>query len=336
MGSIRRPLAPICPAEITERVVRTRVAIVVPTYNGAAVVGAALRSLAEQRDAPWDQVRRVVVSDDASTDGTADTAGRAWPADHPTELVVRRLPANGGMWRNKNGAIESVAGVADWALILHQDDLAEPDWVRETVRQLDDAGDAVVSVSSDWLTEHADGRLEGRSNHTGRARPFVGRDAIRFTLKGGCWWHISGAAVRVDDFLRSGGFSTRYAYFGDLEYVLRSLERGRQIDFLDLPLIRFRRSVRAESNRCLSQSLDVTEWCDLFPIYARYLTGREAARQYWERTNWLARRVARGLVSRRNQVSRDALRAARRMAGMAFSQWQAAGKVPVAGGPSDP
>jgi hypothetical protein len=74
----------------------------------------------------------------------------------------------------------------------------------------------------------------------------------------------------------------------------------------------------------------VIEWCDLFPSYAHYLTGREAARQYWERANWLARRVARGLVSRRYQVSRDALRAARRMAGTAFSQWQSAGKVAAA------
>ncbi len=311
---------------------RTRVAVVVPTYNGADVVGAALRSLAEQRDAPWDQVRQVVVSDDASTDGTADAAERAWPANHPAELVVQRRPANGGMWRNKNGAIESVAGVADWALILHQDDLAEPTWLRDTVRHLNAADDEVISVSSDWITEHADGRVEGRADHTGAVRPHAGPAAIRNTLRVGCWWHISGAAVRVNEFLRGGGFSTRYAYYGDWEFVLRSLRSGRQIDFIDLPLIRFRRSARAESNRCLSQSLDVTEWCDLYPAYARYLNGREAARQYWERSNWLARRVARGLVSRRYQVSRDALRAARRMAGMAFSQWRSAGeKVSVAG-----
>lgn len=307
--------------------------MVVPTYNGAEVVGAALRSLAEQRDAPWDQLRRVVVSDDASSDGTAEVAERAWPSDHPVELVVRRLPANGGMWRNKNGAIESVAGVADWALILHQDDLAEPTWLRDTVRHLNEVDDAVVSVSSDWITEHADGRMEGRTNHTGQARPFVGPDAIRNTLKVGCWWHISGAAVRVDDFLRSGGFSTRYSYFGDLEFVLRSLERRRQIDFLDLPLIRFRRSVRAESSRCLNQSLDVTEWCDLFPAYARYLNGRETARRLWVQANWLARRVARGVVSGRYQVSRDAIRAARRMAGLAFSLWSPfEGRVSVSGG----
>ncbi|MEO2091504.1 MAG: glycosyltransferase family A protein, partial [Gemmataceae bacterium] len=215
-----------------------RFAVVVPTYNGVEVVEAALRSLAEQRDAPWDRVTRVVVSDDASSDGTAELAERVWPADHPAELVIRQLATNGGMWRNKNGAIESLAGVADWALILHQDDLAEPGWVRETIRQLDAAGDTVVSVSSDWLTEYPDGRVEGRADHPGQARPFVGRDAIRNTLKVGCWWHISGAAVRVDDFLRSGGFSTGYAYYGDLDYVLRTLERGRQINFLDLPLIR--------------------------------------------------------------------------------------------------
>ncbi|UOM36238.1 glycosyltransferase family 2 protein [Acuticoccus sp. I52.16.1] len=92
---------------------REGVAVIIPAYNAAGTIGAAVASaLAEP------EVAEVVVVDDASRD---DTPGAARDADDGTgRLAVHRLAANGGPSRARNVALER--STAPIVAILDSDD----------------------------------------------------------------------------------------------------------------------------------------------------------------------------------------------------------------------
>jgi hypothetical protein len=61
------------------------VSVVICSYNGALRLATVLSHLAAQEagaGTPWE----VIVVDNASTDGTADTARRCWPAGHAAPM----------------------------------------------------------------------------------------------------------------------------------------------------------------------------------------------------------------------------------------------------------
>lgn len=105
------------------------VAVIIPAYNCADTIGAAIGSaLAEP------EVAEVVVVDDASSD---DSVGAAWAADDGSgRLAVYRLAANGGPARARNVALSH--STAPVVAILDSDDrivagrfarlLAVPHW----------------------------------------------------------------------------------------------------------------------------------------------------------------------------------------------------------------
>jgi GT2 family glycosyltransferase len=97
----------------------TRVAVVVVNLNGAAVLDRCLAALRRQTVRPT----RVIVVDNASTDGSADgLEGR-----HPGVEVVR-LAANVGFAAANNLAV-SRATDCDWVALLNPDAFPEPAWL---------------------------------------------------------------------------------------------------------------------------------------------------------------------------------------------------------------
>ncbi len=92
---------------------RADVAVIIPAYNAAATIGAAVASaLAEP------EVREVVVVDDASQDATPEAAASA--DDGSGRLAVHRLTANGGPSRARNVALSRSS--APVVAILNSDD----------------------------------------------------------------------------------------------------------------------------------------------------------------------------------------------------------------------
>ena len=99
------------------------VSIPIPTYNGAATVEAAIRSAQAQDYEPIE----IVVTDDASTDGTAALV-RAMGVEVHTNK--RRLGAAG----NWNESVRRSRG--EYVQFLHQDDRLEPQCVSRMVAAL--------------------------------------------------------------------------------------------------------------------------------------------------------------------------------------------------------
>lgn len=105
---------------------RPWLSVVMPTYNGEAVLADALASVAGEADHGIE----VIAIDDGSTDDSLDVL--AAYADRLSLTVVRHRVGN---WvTNTNYGLELATG--QWACILHQDDVWKPGRLRAVRQQL--------------------------------------------------------------------------------------------------------------------------------------------------------------------------------------------------------
>lgn len=168
------------------------VCVIIPAYNAAATIAAAVRSaLAEP------QVAEVLVVDDASTDGSADAARHA--DDGTGRLTVMRFTANRGPSAARNAAL--AASHAPYVAILDSDDhflpgrfsrlFAQGDWdlIADNIAFVrDDAGvpehlpgEGATAVRPLGFTEFVDRNIPrpGRPrSELGFLKPLIRRDLL--------------------------------------------------------------------------------------------------------------------------------------------------------------
>jgi len=217
--------------------------VIVPTYNGAAYLPAALESVAVQADPGVE----VVAMDDGSTDATPAILD-AFAARLPLAVVRRRV----GNWvANTNLALEHACG--EWACFLHQDDLWWPGRlaaVRAAVRPSPSAsegsppspalglGPNLVLTAADFVS--ATGRPVGRW-HCPLARGPRGNDpafvASRLLVQN--FVPLPAAVFRTADARAVGGLDPDLWYTADWDFWLRLAARGRTL-YLPRPTAAFR------------------------------------------------------------------------------------------------
>lgn len=108
-----------------------RVAVIIPTYNGARFLVPCLEALRRQTYRDF----RVLVVDDGSTDET----GAALQRDFP-DVGLIRLPRNVGLARAQNAGI--AATETELVAVLNNDTEAEPQWLERLVAALDARSEA--------------------------------------------------------------------------------------------------------------------------------------------------------------------------------------------------
>jgi len=134
---------------------RPRIAVALASWNGAAFIEAQLQSLATQSRPPDE----LVVSDDASTDVTADLVERVCQREG-LPLRLLKSPARGGVVANFERAI--AAADADIIVLSDQDDVWRGDKLAVIERAFVDRPD-VGGVFSDGRLIDATGRPSGRT-----------------------------------------------------------------------------------------------------------------------------------------------------------------------------
>ena len=126
-----------------------RVEVVVPSYNHAPYVAAALRSVFAQTRAP----ARLLVIDDGSRDGSPQVIGDALKeCPFPCELIAR---GNRGLCATLNEGLAQTAG--EYFAYLGSDDLWLPGFLEARVALLRERGRAVLAYGHAYLI---DGRGE--------------------------------------------------------------------------------------------------------------------------------------------------------------------------------
>lgn len=228
---------------------RPTVSVVVPTYNRATLLPAAIRSVQAQTWPDWE----LIIVDDGSTDGTP--AAVAPLLEEDTRL---RLLANAGA-AGPAGARNTGIGAARGRLVafLDSDDAWEVTKLARFVERFD-ADPAAVLVASDNRMVDRDRVLETtmKSFLTGTMIPWWRSDQLMravtrsdalvediasitrpglfagMTIAGFPWVHTSSAMVRRDAVLAAGLFDERLLRTEDIDLWLR-LDRMGSFIYID-------------------------------------------------------------------------------------------------------
>jgi GT2 family glycosyltransferase len=196
-----------------------RVAVVIVTANPGPLLGQALDHLARQTLAPG----RVILVDNASTDGSVDAAER----EHP-EVEIVRLDRNLGFAAANNIAALR-ADDCDWIALLNPDAFAAPTWLEELGRAAEAHPEYAFFASR--LGEAGSEALDGRGDNYHVSGWAWQRDhgRLRTEVEEGPPHEVfspcaAAAMYRRDVFLEAGGFDERffcYAEDTDLSFRLR-------------------------------------------------------------------------------------------------------------------
>jgi GT2 family glycosyltransferase len=199
-----------------------RVAVIVVNFNGETVVERCLDAVATQTLKP----SRVIVVDNASSDGSAQTIKSRYP-----EIELIELERNLGFAAANNHAAQ-LAVDCDWLALLNADAFPEPGWLEALVCAARENPDYSFFASRILRAESED-ELDGTGDvyHVGGMawRRDNGRSATGVRLEPGEVFSACAAAALYprDLFLTAGGFDERFfCYYEDTDLAFRLRLRG--------------------------------------------------------------------------------------------------------------
>lgn len=235
--------------------------VVVPTYEGEAYLDECLASVAAQDLTGVE----VLVSDDASTDGTLELA-RSWSARIPG-LRIERNDVRLGAVGNVNRCLRSARGT--WVKPVFQDDLLEPGSLQAMLAVAGPGVSAVVGARTyqfdgevpAWQRDACGALLAAslpeRFGGGPISREQVGEAVAQTLAERRPQLNVVGEPVAVllhrTRALRSGGFDDGYAQLWDYELLIRLGLAGGMV-LLDQPVARFRVHGGSETARNLAGS----------------------------------------------------------------------------------
>jgi hypothetical protein len=164
--------------------------------------------------------------------------------------------------------------------------------------QIDAAHAATASICSSYDGLRPDGRIVPGEEEPGRAVELIEgtRAAVRSTVLRGCWWHISGCAIRLAAFMELGGFREHMPQLGDWDWLLRALSRGHAIEYIPRTLLLYRLHASSVSSESFRKDRDITEWVEIVARYREYLSQRDLVRAHAYQAVTCARRAGRGMI----------------------------------------
>jgi GT2 family glycosyltransferase len=187
--------------------------------------GAYLEQVAESLERLTLKPRRVIVVDNASSDGAVEALAER----HPEVEVLRPGRNLGFAAANNEGA--RAAADCDWIALLNPDAFPEPDWLAALAAATRDHPDYSL-IGSRLLRANVPGQLDGTGDvyHvSGLAWRRDHRLPVEEGAPAGEVFSVSAAAAlyRRDAFLSAGGFDERFfCYFEDTDLAFRLRLQG--------------------------------------------------------------------------------------------------------------
>jgi glycosyltransferase involved in cell wall biosynthesis len=225
--------------------------VAVPTCNGAAHVGEALRSIRAQAGVAFE----LVVYDDRSDDDTLDVV-RAVASDRARIEVNSQRLGLAGNW-NRCAQLARTPFVA----IFHQDDVMRPGHLAAHLA-------AFTSDDSLGLVASAADVIDARGQPVpatvvepgglGSVDRLYEPDQLAGAMAAGNPLRCSAVTIRVTTFADLGGFDPSYHYVVDWDFWLR-VSRKWRVAWLARPTVQVRWHPRSEAHRFHTGTADLDE-----------------------------------------------------------------------------
>jgi O-antigen biosynthesis protein len=198
----------------------TLCSVVIPTYNGRELLERCLASVARNRPVDGNLSIEVVVSDDGSTDGTAEWLTREYP-----DVRLVRVEPNQGFCAAANAGIAAAKG--RFIQLLNNDTEVGPGWIEAGLAPFADA--TVGAVAPLVLVRSDPGRVDSagdsytlagwptKRGHGQPAARFAARPVEEVFGASGSSAFYRAAALR-----RTGGFDPLFgSYYEDTDLAFR-------------------------------------------------------------------------------------------------------------------
>jgi glycosyltransferase involved in cell wall biosynthesis len=202
------------------------VSVIVPAYNAAAFLRAALESVRAQTYPQY----QVVIADDGSTDSTSVIAQQFASADSRFHLLPQ---AHAGVSAARNRALQIARG--DWIAFLDADDV----WLPEKLERQTELSRTDLRANLLFTNYHLwNGEVDFARRYSKPAklpRGEVSRKLIRGNLFG-----MSSVMIRRDALFRAGGFNPALSHGEDWDLWLRVAEDDLWARGIPEPLVRYR------------------------------------------------------------------------------------------------
>ncbi|WP_424139395.1 glycosyltransferase family 2 protein [Roseomonas chloroacetimidivorans] len=206
-----------------------RVSVVIPLYNHAAYIGAAVESALAQGAV----LREVIIIDDGSSDSSAETMRRIAARD--PRIRFRSRP-NRGAHATINEGLDEATG--EFVAVLNSDDTYLPGRLDALALRLDAEPGAALAASGITFMD-GNGATVENSWYRDALAFRAGRDMGTALVNANFLMTTSNYLFRRDLPRRIGGFAAlRYTH--DLDFALRALALGHGIALLEQPLLRYR------------------------------------------------------------------------------------------------
>jgi GT2 family glycosyltransferase len=235
-GHVRDPAPPPVTAVV--------VTVVVVTWQGRHLLGACLDSLRRQT-----VPHRVLVVDNASTDGSAELLAGGYP-----EVRVLRSPRNTGFAGGVALALDAVD--TPYVALLNNDATADPGWLAALLDEADRHPEAAAITSrmvldSDPDTVNNAGVVLLRTGYG--ADRGLGRPAADFAEPAEVFGFSGGAALLRTDALRAvGGFPARFfLYYEDTDVSWRLRLAGWTVRYAPAARVRHQHSATVDQRSAM-------------------------------------------------------------------------------------
>jgi glycosyltransferase involved in cell wall biosynthesis len=276
-----------------------RVSILLPTYNRARFLPAALGAIAAQTFQDWE----LVVVDDGSTDGSEAIVRQfASAAGQPVEYVYQ---PNAGAYAARNTALARASGAA--FAFYDSDDVWLPHHLSHCVRALDDVPAADWVYAACRVVDFATGRVMDPNTFevNGSPRPFrqlravphgnvhlIDDDcAVVGALSDGLYCGLQNSVIRrrvFDDMRFQAAFRNEAE---DQLFVVRALKRGYCLAYIDDVHVQYHVHDANSSAAAAEQAIDRQ-----LAVYGPLVRGFEELRGEFVWTRAEARALARRLA----------------------------------------
>lgn len=185
------------------------ISVVVPAFMSASYLMPTLESVAAQTAQP----REIIIVDDGSSDGTADTAEAFARSHHGCPVRVLREPHR-GPGAARNAGVRAATG--EWIAFLDSDDLWRPEKLAVVVRAMNSHPQANFFCHNETIVF-----LDGRTRDTDYSEGYDPRQQLPPQLYRTNFFSTSAVVCRRDDVLGCGGFDETLSSAQDYELWMR-------------------------------------------------------------------------------------------------------------------